>query len=102
MKACADISVVPIGAGDSLAGYIAECERVLVDAGLAPRLHAFGTEVEGEWDTVTGAIRRCHERLHELGAPRLLTTVKLLTRSDREPSLDEPVQRVEQALDDSG
>lgn len=99
MKACADISVVPIGAGASLTDYVAECERILTAAGLAPQLHAFGTGVEGDWDAVTGAVHRCHERLHELGAPRVLTTVKLLTRNDRIPSLDEPVQHVERALE---
>lgn len=97
MKACADISVVPIGAGASLTRFVAECEQTLAAAGLSPHLHSFGTEVEGDWETVTAAIGDCHQRLHALGAPRVLTTVKLLTRTDREPSLSAPVRHVEQS-----
>ena len=52
MKVSAMISVIPIGAGLSLSRYVAACERVLSEAGLAPQLHAHGSNVEGDWDTV--------------------------------------------------
>ena len=95
MKVLADISIVPIGVGISLSKYIAACERVLRDAGLDPKLHAFGTEVEGEWDTVMAAVRRCHETVHEMGAPRVSATLKLSTRVDRDQSLADKVRSVE-------
>ena len=94
MKVLADISIIPLGVGVSLSTYVAACERVLLDAGLEPHLHAFGTDVEGDWDTVTAAIKRCHEALHEMGAPRVSTTVKLSTRVDRDQTLDDQVRRV--------
>jgi uncharacterized protein (TIGR00106 family) len=65
MHVIADISIVPLGVGLSLSPYIAACERVLAEAGLEPRLHAYGSNVEGEWDEVFAALRRCHEVLHE-------------------------------------
>ena len=37
MKVLADISLVPIGVGASLSAYVAACERVLDEAGLARR-----------------------------------------------------------------
>lgn len=95
MRVLADISIIPLGVGISLSKYVAACERVLRDAGLDPKLHAFGTEVEGEWDAVMGAIRRCHDIVHELGAPRVSTTVKLSTRVDRGQTLDEKVRSVQ-------
>lgn len=95
MKVLADISIIPLGVGVSLSKYVAACERVLRDAGLDPQLHAFGTEVEGEWDAVMAAIRRCHDIVHGLGAPRVSTTVKLSTRVDREQTLDEKVRSVQ-------
>lgn len=98
MKVLIDISVVPLGVGVSLSRYVVECERVLREAGLAPRLHAFGTEVEGEWDTVFGAVRRCHEAVHAMGAPRVSTTIKLSTRVDRDQTLAEMVRSVEDQL----
>jgi uncharacterized protein (TIGR00106 family) len=94
MKVLADISIIPLGVGVSLSKYIAACERVLSDAGLDPHLHAFGTGVEGDWDAVTTAIKRCHEAMHEMGAPRMSTTVKLSTRVDHEQTLDDKVRSV--------
>ena len=98
MKVLADISVIPLGGESSLSPYIAACERVLTEAGLRPTLHAFGTNVEGEWDTVMTAIRRCHEVVHEMGAPRVSTTVKLSTRVDRAQSLQEKISSVRAKL----
>ena len=99
MKLLADIAVIPLGAeGASLSPYVAACERVLQESGLNPRLHAFGTNVEGDWDAVLAAVRRCHEVVHGMGAPRVTTTVRLSTRVDRDQSLAGQVSSVEQRL----
>jgi uncharacterized protein (TIGR00106 family) len=95
MKVLADISIIPLGVGVSLSRYVAACERILREAGLDPKLHAFGTEVQGDWDTVAAAIGRCHDTVHEMGAPRVSTTVKLSTRTDRDQSLDDKVASVQ-------
>lgn len=94
MKVLADVSIIPLGAGVSLSPFIAACERVFTEAGLEPRLHAFGTNVEGEWAKVMAAVRRCHEVVHGMGAPRVSTTVKLSTRVDRDQSLETKVTSV--------
>jgi uncharacterized protein (TIGR00106 family) len=98
MKVSAMVSVIPIGAGLSLSPYVAACERVLREAGLSPQLHAHGTNVEGEWDVVMAAVKRCHEVVHGMGAPRISTILKLGTRTDREPSLDAAVRSVREKL----
>jgi uncharacterized protein (TIGR00106 family) len=98
MNVLADISIIPLGAGLSLSPYVAACERVLREAGLEPRLHAFGTNVEGEWEAVLGAVRRCHEVVHGMGAPRVHTSMKLSTRVDRDHSLEAKVKSVEAKL----
>ena len=98
MKVLADISIIPLGVGVSLSKYVAACERVLRDAGLEPKLHAFGTEVEGEWDTVMAAVRSCHNTVHEMGAPRVSATLKLSTRVDRVQTLGDKVRSVEDQL----
>ena len=95
----ADISIIPLGVGVSLSKYVAACERVFRDAGLDPKLHAFGTEVEGEWDVVMAAVRRCHDTVHGMGAPRVSATLKLSTRVDRQQSLDDKVLSVERHLE---
>ena len=98
MKVQLDLSIIPLGVGVSLSKYVAACERVLRDVGLEPRLHAFGTNVEGEWDQVFAAVKRCHEVMHEMGAPRVSTTIRMGTRVDREQSLDDKVRSVTEKL----
>jgi len=98
MKVRAMFSIIPIGAGVSLSRYIAACERVLEDAGLERELHAHGTNVEGEWDDVMGALKRCHERVHAMGAERIATLVKLGTRTDKERSMRDMVRSVEEKI----
>ena len=98
MKVLVDLCIVPIGAGVSLSTYIAECERILAGAGLKTALHSYGTNIEGEWEEVFAAIRRCHEKVHAMGAPRITTTIKLGTRIDREQSLEDKVDSVRSKL----
>ncbi|MEW6746183.1 MAG: MTH1187 family thiamine-binding protein [Planctomycetota bacterium] len=98
MKVIVDLCVVPLGVGISFSKYVAECQKILAAAGLETRLHAYGTNIEGEWETVFGAIRRCHERIHEMGAPRISTTIKLGTRVDRDQSLTDKIRSVEEKL----
>lgn len=98
MNVIVDLCVVPVGVGVSLSTYVAACERVLREAGLRIRLHAYGTNIEGDWDAVFAAIRRCHEVVHAMGAPRISTTIKLGTRTDRSQSMDDKVRSVEAKL----
>ena len=98
MKVTAMISIIPIGAGLSLSPYVAACERILREAGLEPRLHAHGSNVEGDWDDVMGAIRLCLSTLHEMGVPRISTYLKLGTRTDKEIDMDAAVRSVEDKL----
>ena len=98
MKVIADLCVVPLGVGVSVSAYIAACERVLRAAGLNIQLHAYGTNIEGEWDAVFAAIKRCHEVVHEMGAPRITTTLKVGTRIDREQTMEDKVRSVQEKL----
>lgn len=99
MKVIADFCVIPMGVGTSVSEYVAECERIFKQAGLSHQLHAYGTNVEGEWEDVFEALRRCHERIHEMGAPRISTTVKLGTRNDRSQSMADKVSSVVSKLE---
>ena len=94
MKAIADVCVVPLGVGVSVSEYIAACERIFEEAGLNPRLHAYGTNIEGELKAVLEAIQRCHEKIHEMGAPRISTSIRLGTRTDRDQSMQDKIDSV--------
>ncbi|MGB7345428.1 MAG: MTH1187 family thiamine-binding protein, partial [Pirellulaceae bacterium] len=49
---------------------------------------------EGDWDEVFAAIKRCHERVHAIGAPRITTSIKVGTRTDREQSMQDKIDSV--------
>ena len=98
MNVILDLCIVPIGVGVSLSPYVAACERVLTEAGLKTVLHAYGTNIEEEWDIVFAAVKRCHEVVHEMGAPRVSTTIKLGTRTDRAQTMEDKVKSVEAKL----
>jgi uncharacterized protein (TIGR00106 family) len=98
MHVIVDLCVVPLGVGVSVSQYVTECEKILTDLGLKTHLHAYGTNIEGEWDSVFAAVKKCHERVHQMGAPRISTTIKLGTRTDREQTMQDKVDSVQQKL----
>ena len=94
MNVMVDVSVVPIGVGVSLSEYVVACEHVFHDAGLTPRLHPYGTTIEGDWDAVFAALKRCHEVVHGMGAPRIFTVIKAGTRTDRLQTMEDKLRSV--------
>ena len=99
MHVIMDLCVVPLGVGVSVSKYVVACEEIIRDAGLKSSLHAYGTNIEGEWEEVMAAVRRCHEKIHEMGAPRITSTIKLGTRVDRHQSMADKVRSVEEKME---
>lgn len=98
MKVLAEFQIIPIGVGVSLSKYIAECERILKSKNLNIQLHAEGTNIEGEFDEVIAAIKACIEAVHKQGAPRIVSNVKISSRTDKPESMQERVTSVEQLI----
>lgn len=96
MNVIMDLCVVPLGVGVSVSKYVVACHQVLEKAGLKTQLHAYGTNIEGEWDEVMEAVKVCHTKIHEMGAPRITTTIKMGTRIDRDQSMSDKVDSVVQ------
>ena len=94
MHVVLDVCVIPMGVGVSVSKYVVACEKVFDEFGLKTQLHAYGTNVEGEWDDVMAAVKRCHEVVHEMGAPRISTTIRLGTRTDRAQSMEDKIESV--------
>jgi len=98
VKVIADLCVIPMGVGVSVSRQVALCEEILAEAGLRTKLHAYGTNIEGEWDAVFAAVKRCHESLHASGVPRISTTMHFGTRTDRDQRMEDKVRSVEEKL----
>ena len=87
MKALAEIQVIPIGVGVSVRKEVQRAHELIRAAGLEVQLHAYGTNVEGDLETILSTIQRIHETLHAEGTPRLSTAIKIGTRTDKDTSL---------------
>ena len=98
MKVIIDLCVIPMGVGLSVSKYVAVCHEIINKAGLKSQLHAYGTNIEGDWDKVFEAVKQCHEKIHEMGAPRITTTIKAGTRIDRDQTMEEKVESVKSKL----
>ena len=92
MKAVAEIQVVPIGVGVSVRKQVRRAQELIQESGLVIQEHSYGTNVEGDLETILGVIAKIHEVLHAEGTPRLATAIKLGTRTDKEPNLKEKLR----------
>ncbi len=89
-----DLCLIPIGVGVSLSPYIKSCLSIIEEHKLEYELGPNGTSIEGEWDQVFECVKNCHEVVHRKGAPRVYTTLKVNTRTDKKQLFKEKVHSV--------
>lgn len=87
MRATAEFQVVPIGDGVSVRTEILRVVEVLKMHDFLIETHASGTNIEGELGDILAAVAQVHETLHEGGTIRLVSYLKLETRTDKPPTL---------------
>jgi uncharacterized protein (TIGR00106 family) len=92
-----ELSVVPVGVGESLAPYVAKCVDLIDRSGLDYELHSMGTIVEGELEQVLDIMRQCVEEMAKVN-DRVSCTAKLDYRRGKQGQLLGKVARVEQEL----
>jgi len=91
-------TLVPVDVGLSISKYVAEAENILSKSGLTYTLHANGTNVEGDWDEVISTIKKCQQKIHDMGAKRIFTTIQLGTRTDKIQNMDDKIKSVEDKI----
>ena len=87
MQATIELQVVPIGQGVSVRQEISRVVELLEAYDFIIETHASGTNIEGELADILAAVERVHEVLHQEGCIRLLSYLKLETRTDKAPTL---------------
>jgi uncharacterized protein (TIGR00106 family) len=87
MRATAEFQVVPIGDGVSVRNEILRVVELLKRHDFLVETHASGTNIEGELGDILAAVAQVHETLHEGGTIRLVSYLKLETRTDKPPTL---------------
>jgi uncharacterized protein (TIGR00106 family) len=94
MNVIADVSIIPMGVEASVSTYVKQAHAVLVDAGLNAQLCPYGTVVEGEFDAVTGAIKKAMETVHAMGVPRITMTIKMGSRTDKKQTAQDKINAI--------
>ncbi len=87
MKATAELQMVPIGEGVSVRQEITRVIKILKEHDFIIETHASGTNIEGELNEILDTVADIHTSLHEQGCVRLVSYLKLETRTDKEPTL---------------
>ncbi|OGS56554.1 MAG: hypothetical protein A3K60_06760 [Euryarchaeota archaeon RBG_19FT_COMBO_56_21] len=93
----AEFSVVPLGKGESVSQYVAECLKIVEASGVPYRINPMGTVLEGDFDEVMGAIRACHVRVMEMST-RCITSIKIDDRRGVKGALDSKIKSVEKLV----
>ncbi len=94
----ADFRVVPIGTGSSsLSTQLAEVLNVVDSSGVSYKVNDMRTVVEGDWDTVMGLIRKCHEKMLE-NSDRVTTIITIDERKGKTVHIGDKVASIENAL----
>ena len=87
MQATVELQVVPLGDGVSVRTQIESVVEMLNGYGFVIETHSSGTNIEGELDDIFKAVAQVHAALHAEGSVRLLSYIKVETRTDKEPTL---------------
>jgi uncharacterized protein (TIGR00106 family) len=99
MMAILDISVVPIGTGDtSLSAYVADCLRLLKREKLCYELSSMGTNIEGDLKDLFKIALMMHQVPFKKGAKRVVTTMKIDDRRDKKGTLEGKKKAVKNKL----
>jgi len=94
MKVVADFCLIPLTGEVSVSKYIAKCQEIIEKFPVKMNLHAYGTNLEGEWDQVLAAVKECHYILHAEGVMRISTSLKIGTRMDKDSTIEGKIQSV--------
>lgn len=92
-----EMSIVPMGVGDSVSQYVAECVDLIDQSGLDYELHSMGTIVEGELPEVLALMQSCIEKMAQ-HSDRVTCSAKLDYRRGQQGRLSAKVDSVEQKL----
>lgn len=87
MRATAELQIIPLGSGVSVRKEVTRVTELLKAYDFVIETHAAGTNIEGELARILAAVEKIHQTLHEEGSVRLVSYLKLETRTDKVPTL---------------
>jgi len=94
-----EISVVPLGTGSSsVSQFVAGCVKIVEEKGVKYMVTAMGTEIEGEVGELLGLAEQMHHAPFAKGVQRVVTTIKIDDRRDKELKIEGKINAVHTRL----
>ena len=93
----AQVSIFPLGKGESVSKYIAEAVNEIDRSGLDYRITSMGTVIEGEWDPIMKLLKKIQEKMLK-HSERVYMTIAIDERKDRRRRIEAKVKAVEDIL----
>lgn len=98
-NAIVEVSVVPIGTcTTSLSNDVARAVKVLKDSGVDYEVTGMCTVIEGEISKIMPLVEKMHDATFGDDVKRVVTTIKIDERRDKESSSEAKVRSVEEKL----
>ncbi len=94
----AEFSIIPIGQGESLSSYVAECLKIVKESGMRYQFTATCTILEGDYDSVMRVIDKCHRKVRGM-SNRVVTNIRIDDRAGSNDEMTRKVASVERKLD---
>ncbi len=91
----AEFAVIPVGSGESISPYVAECLKIVRSSGLRHELTATCTIVEGDLDDVMRTVTECHRKVRSM-SPRVVTSIRIDDREGESNAIERKVRSAEE------
>ena len=98
--ATAEVRIIPIGTRtSSLAKHVARAVNAIKgEKDIEYQLTATGTILEGDLEKILSAARKMHEAVFAEEVARVVTTIEIDDRRDRESTMESKVESVQKEL----
>ncbi len=93
----AHVAIFPTDQGASVSAHVARVVALIAESGLAYKVTAMGTQIEGEPDEVFDLIKRCHMAMRATST-RVYTTVAIDDRVGATGRLEGKIASLEKTL----
>lgn len=95
----ADVSIIPIGIGESVSKFVKRAIEELRNSGLKVEIGAMSTTLEAkDVESIFKAVQKAREVVFEMGAKRVYTILRIDERRDKELSIESKISAVSLSL----
>ena len=97
MEILAQVSIFPVGSGESVSKYVSRSLKIIEGSGLPYKAGSMGTCIEGEWDEVLKVVKDCFDKMAS-DNNRVYMVLTCDMRKGRKGALTQKVESIEKRL----